>query len=198
MATAVRGRTRRGGGMSTVEINDFSGGLNLRDAPSELAANETPDCWNVTLDTRGGVVKRLGTVRLNSSPITSPASYIYYWPTEQLTIIQMGANLYKTADFVTFTLIKAFSTSAVVGCVDFQGKMFIIHPADGLWAYTSAGGIVQTAGGTNNMEAVKGNCLAVWQNMLWASGDPAKPARVLWSKIGDGSSWSGTAEAASS
>lgn len=43
-----------------LRARDFSGGLNLREAPPELASNESPDLWNVTLDERGGVAKRTG------------------------------------------------------------------------------------------------------------------------------------------
>jgi hypothetical protein len=50
-------------------MQSFEGGLNLRDAPGELAPNESPDMMNVTLDERGGVVKRLGFQRDNSGPI---------------------------------------------------------------------------------------------------------------------------------
>ena len=41
-------------------MQGFQGGLNLRDAPTELKPSESPSAWNVTLDERGGVVKRLG------------------------------------------------------------------------------------------------------------------------------------------
>src|SRR5262245_30475105 len=47
-------------GMSVAKFVDYSGGLNKRDAPSELQENESPDCMNFTLDERGGLVKRLG------------------------------------------------------------------------------------------------------------------------------------------
>jgi hypothetical protein len=53
-----------------LRIRDFSGGLNLREAPPELAANESPDLWNVTLDERGGVAKRLGYTKVNGTPFS--------------------------------------------------------------------------------------------------------------------------------
>ena len=45
----------------------FNGGLNLRDHPSEVAPNESPDCWNVTIDRSGAVQKRLGYQKWNES-----------------------------------------------------------------------------------------------------------------------------------
>lgn len=56
----------------------FDGGLNLRDAPGEVKDNESPDMMNMTLDERGGVVKRLGFQRDNEGALyraeTAPAS----------------------------------------------------------------------------------------------------------------------------
>lgn len=46
-------------------MEGFAGGLNLRDAPTELKPTESPSAWNVTLDERGGVVKRLGYTKWN-------------------------------------------------------------------------------------------------------------------------------------
>jgi hypothetical protein len=65
--------------LSFAEYRRFDGGLNLRDAPSELAENETPSCFNVTLDERGGVVARLGLTKLNgSSLLPQPPQALYY------------------------------------------------------------------------------------------------------------------------
>jgi hypothetical protein len=43
-----------------LRISDFSGGLNLRDSPQELAPTETPDSLNWTLDQRGALKWRKG------------------------------------------------------------------------------------------------------------------------------------------
>lgn len=47
------------------EITNFSGGPNFRDSPTELAATESYDAYNVTFDERGGVQSRLGYVKRN-------------------------------------------------------------------------------------------------------------------------------------
>src|SRR5262245_54990583 len=54
---------------SEIYIGDFSGGLNIRDALTELANNETPDCLNVVLDERGAAHKRLGLSRWNATQV---------------------------------------------------------------------------------------------------------------------------------
>src|SRR5439155_7993393 len=88
------------------KLEDFSGGLNIRDAAGQLAANETPDSMNVTLDERGGAGKRLGMIKYNGSPFeASLVTNTFYWPSGQNEITQCGAKLYKDtgASFKTFT-----------------------------------------------------------------------------------------------
>lgn len=58
-----------------LRIRDFSGGLNLREAPPELAPNESPDLWNVTLDERGGVAKRRGYSLVTSTTSTKRKTF---------------------------------------------------------------------------------------------------------------------------
>lgn len=169
-------------------VNDFSGGLNLRDAPTELASNETPDALNITLDQRGGVIKRLGLKRLNAVALAGPAQTLYYWGTGGVMIVQVGATVYSTSDFVTFTSLKVFTTNARAAFTDFQYQLVAVHPVDGVWTSTG-GAFTQTTGGLNNMEAVKGTCLAAWQNKCFVAGDPVNKSRVWWCNLGDPRKW---------
>jgi hypothetical protein len=56
------------------QTNDFSGGPNLRDAPSQLGVERDVDAWNVTFDERGGVSSRLGYAKYNSAVYDAAAS----------------------------------------------------------------------------------------------------------------------------
>lgn len=167
---------------SQLDLRDFSGGWNLRDSPSEVAKNESPDCLNVSVDERGGVVKRLGMSRLGSSSLAGVGQMVYYSQTLQVTLVQVGAALYKTTDFTTLTLVGTFSTSARLACVDFNGSVVLLHKADGVYTYD---GTTLTSRNTT----VKGTCLAVWQNKVWAGGDPVNQSRVWWSNLGDATAW---------
>lgn len=184
-----RSRRQYAPGISEFRFDDFSGGLNLRDAPSQLAANESPDCMNVTLDERGGVTKRLGLVRVTTGgSLASPPLNLFYWATGGITIVQVGAIVYKTTDFVTFTLLHTFTTAARVAFTDFQYQLVTVHPVDGVWVSTG-GAFTQTAGGTANMEAVKGTCIASWQNKCWVGGDPVNKSRLWFCEPGDPAKW---------
>ena len=58
-------------GIQIGQITNFSGGANFRDAPTELAATESYDAYNVTFDERGGVQSRLGYAKRNITPYAS-------------------------------------------------------------------------------------------------------------------------------
>lgn len=161
-------------------LTDFSGGLNLRDAPSELANNETPDCWNVTLNERGGVEKRLGYAKKNVSPYTTSSApqNEYVWLGTRIT--QCGADLFKNDGTMS---VKTFSTAARAGFAEFGSSVYAIHPVDGIFASTDAATWAHVAG------SPAGTCLEPWQNRLLAGGDPSNGPRLYASAIGDATDW---------
>lgn len=163
-----------------LRIRDFSGGLNLREAPPELAANESPDLWNVTLDERGGVAKRLGYVTVNSTPFSGGlVQNNHYSGTLTDVITQAGSSLYLGT---TNTARLTWSTSARCGLTDYAGKVWAIHPVDGL--YSSSDGITWSA----VVGSPKGTSTRPWQNRLLCN-DAVNITRVNASGIGDGTDW---------
>src|SRR5262245_41936232 len=112
MSQATLGRTagqRYRPTYADVHIGDFSGGLNVRDALTELALNETPDCMNVVLDERGGVGKRLGYVRWNTTAVANPVTYGYESDVCNciLWYSQADGNLYRDLNG-TLTVVTTF------------------------------------------------------------------------------------------
>lgn len=175
--------------LRTLNLRDFAGGLNLRDSQSEIAANESPDLWNVTIDESGGIAKRLGYVQQSAAPYNaSLVKNVFYWQGSTKNLfVQSGATVYKWTPAVT-TVIHTFTTSARLGFADFAGKLCIIHPVDGLITYDGAA--------TALTPGPAGSSLAVWQNKLFANtlatplgGVTWGPARVVWSAAGDPNVW---------
>jgi hypothetical protein len=163
-----------------LKIRDFSGGLNVREAPPELAPNESPDLWNVTLDERGGVAKRLGYVKVNLTPYGGGiVQNILYSGLLSDYLVQAGASIYLGTNT---TARKTFTTSARCGMCEFTGKVWAIHPVDGL--FSSPDGITWTAIGTGP----KGDSITSWQNRL-VTNDFVNTTQINASTIGDGTDW---------
>jgi hypothetical protein len=108
------------------EITNFSGGANLRDAPSELAPNEAYGSYNCTFDERGGVASRLGYQKRNVTPIAA-AKVIndFYSHMLGVTITQVGASLYR-AD--STSAAKTFTTSGCVTFTEFNNARRRVSP----------------------------------------------------------------------
>jgi hypothetical protein len=180
------------------EYRRFDGGLNLRDAPSELAENETPACFNVTLDERGGVSARLGLAKLNGSSLLPAApQYLYYSSVADALLAYISTDagvgkLYKSTDGgVTWSSAYALFTAGASGAiVDFKNRVVVVNTIDGVYSFPAGlAAPTHTAGGTNNMEAVRGSAVASWQNKLWVCGDPNNKPRVWRCAIGDELTW---------
>lgn len=167
--------------MRDLRVRNFSGGLNLRDAVAEVAPDESPDLWNVTLDERGGVAKRLGHAKWNSSSFGAAlVKNIHPSTTLAQKVTQTGATLTLGT---TTTVRKTFSTAARVGFADFNGKVYAIHPIDGI--YSSTDGITWTA----VAGSPKGTFLVPWANRLIAGGDPSNLPRLYACKLADATVW---------
>lgn len=168
--------------LRTMSVRDFSGGLNLRDAPPELGRNECADAWNVTFDERGSVVCRLGYTQVLGDDLPDTVKSTYYSPMLDLVIVQCGDGLYTTPYTTGDPAVLTFSAERRVKFADFNGKVYCAHPEDGL--YHSNDGATWTslvdADLPDNIRDI-----AVWQNKLWAAVGNA----VYWSAAGDGTSW---------
>ena len=169
----------------------FAGGLNLRDAPTELAANESPNLWNVTLDERGGVVKRLGLAKWNASAAANLITYGYSSKVtgKILWYSQADGKLYSDPATGTLTLRRTWTSGYSIQIVDFAGSVYAIHPIDGL--YVSTDGVTWTAVVAATGSAPVGSLICVWQNKLFCAGDPAHTLRITWCAPGDSTKWAG-------
>lgn len=164
-------------------LANFAGGWNLRDAPTEMANNESPDCLNMTLDERGGVQKRFGYQKKNPSVYAggATAQNLFEWKSQGVIFTQCGASIFK--DNGTGA-VKTFSTADRCGFAEFGLSVFAIHPVDGVFYSTDGSTWTAIAG------SPKGTCLEPWQNRMLAGGDPANGPRLWATAIGDALNWS--------
>lgn len=181
----------------------LDGGTNLRDAPTEVAFNETPDARNMTLDERGGAESRLGLSKLNGgSLLPAPPVALYYSSVADAIVAYVSSDggvgkLYKSTDGgATWTAFYTALTAGGEGAfVDFKNRLVFVNTLDGVYSFPSdLSAPVHTVGGTGNMEEVRGSAIAVWQNKVWVTGDPREDAthsraRVWWSNAGNEQLW---------
>lgn len=177
-----------------ITISDFSGGLNARDALTELGNNESPDMWNVVIDERGGVAKRLGNSKWNSSALANLVTYGFesHVCAKNLWYTQADGKLYRdTAG--TMTLSRTFTAGGRVQIVDFAGVCYLIHSSDGLYSSTDGASWSAVVASTGILPT--GDQLAVWQNKLWVADSTS--TLLSFSAPGDATKWDSADDAGS-
>lgn len=168
-------------GIQVAEVTNFSGGPNFRDSPTELAANEAYDAYNVTFDERGGVQSRLGYSKRGSSLAASIVVNDYYSPLLGGFLTQVGTGLYFSG-----TSRHTFTTNTCVTFAELGGKVIVGHPADGLWYSTD--GITWTQITSVNAPTTA-NCIATWNAKLFVG---LADGSVHWSNASDPLTWTST------
>lgn len=193
-------------GARRIQLDRHDGGLNLRDAPSKMGADESPEAVNVTLDERGGVTCRLGLSQLGGLPVAANATFLYYSQVADALLAYVSTDsgngkLYKSTDAGSAwsLVLGSFTAGAQAAIVDFVGvngpRVVLVNTIDGVYSFAAdLLSNVHTAGGSANMTEVRGSSIAVWQNKLWVTGDPRDDtthsrARVWFSNGGNEQAW---------
>jgi hypothetical protein len=192
------------------DLDNFGGGLNERDSPSELAPSETPSSQNWTLDQFGALKLRKGATNVATLPgltgANTPASIFYSavldkWFCARLNAVAGDLHLYRRAGDLTgaWTDLGVLKAGIQGGAafVDFPGttpKVVIVPyqipdggAIGGIWTYDGT-----TL--TNAAATLSGRAVALWQNKVWVAGYPASdavgnPTRLFWSNLGNPSTW---------
>lgn len=178
-------------------LDDFSGGLNLRDSPNEIAPNETPNAKNYLLDERGGIKRRGGCLNFTTLPgVSGKRAYIFYSKALDLLLCAretagapntfklhtqpgnptgvwtdrgtINSNVASEAAFIDFPLSAAGGPKVVIA-TNGNGATRGIWTLDGAFTLTNVSG--------NGIEGdFQGNAIALWQNKAWVAGFPVSSA----------------------
>lgn len=195
--------------MPSLVLDDFSGGLNLRDSPNEIAFNETPNASNWTLDERGALKWRNGCTNVVALPgVSGKKAYIFYSAALDLFLVARetaGApndfSLHTRPGDLSgsWTDRGAISTDVTEACafIDFPGnppKVVMAVGNSGVWTYNAVGPAL-----VNDSTTVKGKAIALWQNKAWVAGATlsdanGNPSRLYYSALGDPTTWSATGQ----
>jgi hypothetical protein len=171
----------------------FDGGVNMRDAVTQLAPNECRKLENGVLDERGGFAKRLGMLDKGSFGAAAHrvlSIYTFYRggvAPPQLIIHTTGGDVLYTNDpdapTITWgTIATGQSTTEPFSFETFAGKLYM---SNGVNDYAAWDGTAYTAFPT----APKGKYLRLWKDTMWVAGVTNLPDRVYSSEPGNAESF---------
>lgn len=198
--------------MASLVLDDFSGGLNLRDSPNQIALTESPNAYNWAITERGGLKRRNGHTNVVSLPgVAGTKAYIFYsaaldqWlcaretsgAPNTLKLFSRPGNLSSVwTDRGTINSV----VSAAAGFVDFPGAT----PKVVLCTNVNSGAVkgIFTWDGTTLTDLaagdlVCGDALSLWQNKVFVAGYPTSdangnPTLLRWCDAGDPTTWTAT------
>lgn len=195
--------------MRTVDLNDYTGGLNLRDDQFLLAENESPDLWNVDVDKSGGFQIRRPVKPFNETPLPAiPCSIFSYENAaqdSQLVVCRGDQVFWAEADGV-FTSMGLDEGAVSYGQrgVTFDDKSYIVRNAQAesvAWDGSTASKLTPSGENAWQPRGVDGpgghfpiaRHVAVHQQTVWVAGTHEDgvlyPNRVRWSHPGSGENW---------
>jgi len=182
-----------------IELDDFSGGLNALDAEYLMPLNQSPDCQNITLLTKGWR-KRYGDTAFNSSAMVGGSTAI-----TGLGYFKLNAgNEYLNAVAGT----KFFSSVGLSGTMaDVTGAITITAASTNIWTPVNFGTLQVWFGGapdapfkysgTGNAAALGGSPPSAAtafsaNNRVFAISTTANPSRIFWPILNNVEDWTGT------
>lgn len=175
----------------TFPTQGWQGGINIRDAPDQIAPNELQTAENVVYDNAGGIAKRKGsrnqgTFGAGGDRVLS--CYTFYRPNQNPQVLihtSAGAMLY-TNDVTATPIVWG---SITTGLSTTQPASFETENSKCYFAETTVLG--QWDGTTYNTigSAPAGICyLRVWKDTMWAAG-LSNPDRLYSAAAGDPTTW---------
>jgi hypothetical protein len=199
--------------LSTVVVNDFTGGLNYRADAFQLADNESPDILNVDIDPRGGFSSRPGvntygvvpgltagnfnTDRLfawegSSNQLFLAAEDKIYYTSNGTISASLGSSDNPYGAFFTSWSVGATSTLYIARGHSFQSSKWNGTTLTNLTA-SGAGQWQNSYASPTGTHMPKANICATHIDRLWVAdtneGESIYPNRVRWSHPSVAESW---------
>lgn len=178
-------------GLQRFPVGEFRGGINYRDAPSELEANEAQDGLNITLAPLIGTLQqRLGKTRFDIGGLgLGPSDNLrpwYFGVASKLLMSSQGGSVFSSDVSGNFTLRFSGTAGSIWSFEQAQDstgadRMWMMNGVDApqRWDGVTAG----TAAWANTPP--NGTMLKVWRNRMCIAGVPGFPQRLFLSDIGN-------------
>ncbi len=182
-----------------IELDDFSGGLNVFDPEYLMPLNQSPDLDNVRLLTKG-FKKREGDVEFNSTAMVSGST-----PITGLGYIKYNSG---TQFLNAIAGTKFFTSSSLTGTmVDTTGAVTITSGATNIWTPLNFNNLQIWFGGspdapfkysgTGNAAVLGGSPPTAYtgfaaNNRIFGISTVANPSRIFWPILSNPEDWTGT------
>ncbi len=175
--------------LSPVNLTNFKGGLNNRDADNKIADNEAREIKNFDIVSDGSLKKRAGSLKYNSSEIagSNPVHSLYRY----------YQSVAASKEFLSISGSTLYKGNDGTGVWSSVGSVTASTPATFLtWkdiAYLANGTVFNQYNGTT-MSVVSGSpkigrYLALRKDRIYIAGIPAEPNTLYFSDVDDATSW---------
>lgn len=177
-------------------FTDFHGGLNTRDQPYLLTADQARDLNNLQGTQAGALVKRNGLVTLASPAVTFTSLFALESVTPSLLVCAGGTALYSVAANGTVTSIKSGLTTNLrwefvsAPIVSGQGPLYGCNGTDTPQQWNgSAGSTTNWTNASGGVAVPNGTYMLYNQNQVFIAGVASNPSRLYWSALADPTNW---------
>lgn len=171
-----------------VSIGDFSGGLNTWKKSILLQDNESPNLQNVILDKTGGVTKRQGYTKRNTTAIGSSTDVNAVYQLEQsggtkyCVAFSNQSGFYSSDACQTFTtFVTTLTLNNDVNCDAISDRLYCVNNQYNFF-FTGSEDRPFTA--VANLDYIR-----VHRNRCFSAGNSTNPSRLFYSNLGDCTTW---------
>ena len=171
-----------------VSIGDFSGGLNTWKKSILLQPNESPALQNVVLDQTGGVTKRKGYTKRNTTAIGSSTDVNAVYQLEQSGGTKYCVGFSNQSGFYSSDACQTFTTFVTTLTLNNDVNCDAIN--DRLYCVNNQYNFFFTGTEDRPFTAVAAlDYIRVHRNRCFAAGFSTSPSRLYWSNLGNCDTW---------
>ena len=167
-------------------IQDFAGGLNMKDSPQSVRPNEAVECTNYIFSRTGEALVRRGYTLYGDVGTNAPIQGIYRFyraDASYLLVVSGGKVFVDSAEKATgFDPAAPFSFATW----DWKNVCFLANGVDSLSVFNGSE-VVSVANAPASPKHV-----AVYANRLWVAHVDGDPTLLRWSELGDYEEWPAT------
>lgn len=164
-------------------IQDFSGGLNMKDSPHSVRPNEAVECTNFIFSRTGEALVRRGYTLHYDLETESPVQGIhrFYTPGEDYLVAVSGGKIFVDSEKKKENLSPVAPFSFATW--DWKAVCFLANGVDDLMVFDGTD-ITTITGAPSAPRHV-----AVYANRLWVAHVENDPTFLQWSDLGDYETW---------